>query len=271
MTTGYLGPKGTFTYQAAGLLVPGSERQPYYAIDDVLKAAITGEIQYGVVPIENSTEGFVNATLDSLIFDREGLYIKKELFLPVSHSIMALSGTKKEEIKRILSHPQALAQCRKYLNTYFKDVPLIPSASTAEAARLVAEGGVGDAAIAIEPAAEIYGLSVIDKEIQDQKFNHTRFILLSKEDTSLPKAGSKTSIAFSTANKPGELYKILDIFSLWDINMTAIISRPMRNCPGEYVFFVDIEGYDENDAKDALKMIRRKAKLFKNLGTYIQS
>jgi prephenate dehydratase len=274
MDIAYFGPEGTFTEQAAGrfagsLGTQGLSLSPLATIEDVFEAVGSGKAAYGVVPIENSTEGAVNTTLDTLIFDA-GLFILKQLSLPIVQNMMTGKDNAEGMIKKIVSHPQALAQCRKFLNRNYPGVTVEAANSTAEAARKAARSGPeeGIAAIGSKNSAEIYGLRIIHDNIQDNKDNTTQFILLTGTDTSAPKAGCRTSVVFSTEHRPGELYKILDIFAIWGLNMTKIISRPVKNRRGEYVFFIEIESDNITDVADALAMVERKAIFFKNLGSY---
>lgn len=277
MQIAYLGPEGTFTEQAARLIIKSIERDPVLlkpmtTIEDVFEQVESGRAGFGVVPVENSIEGAVNATIDTLIFDY-GLFISNQFSMPVVQNIMVRNDNDKKAVTKILSHPQALAQCRKFINKHYQGAAIETVSSTSEAARIVAENVFGEneipAAIGAGISAEIYGLKILHSGIQDSLNNTTQFITITKTDTSEPKLGCKTSLAFSTQNKPGELYKILDIFSIWDLNMTKIISRPTKNRHGEYVFFIDIEGYENlPDVRDALAMIKRKTSFYKNLGSY---
>lgn len=266
---GYLGPEGTFSHEAA--LEFDKDKQynyrAYASFRDAIIAVKNNEIHAAIVPIENSLEGAVNATLDVLA-QEEGLLISAEYVLPVKLHLMAKPGTRLEDIKEILSYSQPLGQCRGYLNTNFAGVPQIEKSSTSKAAAKVASGVPGSAAIASGSAAQAYGLDILDSNIQDADNNHTRFVMVSKQYAP-PTGRDKTSIVFSTQNTPGSLYRILDIFSLWDINMTRIESRPTKNLLGQYVFFIDIDGHiEEQDVADALKMIQRKTSFYRFLGSY---
>lgn len=267
MKVSYLGPKGTFTEQACISLYKDAERVPVSTFFEALVKVQEGIFEKCVVAIENSTEGIVNTTLDPLVFDVD-LFIDKLIIIPIKQNILVKKGTEKEMIQKIISHPQALAQCRRFTRAHFPGAVEETSPSTAEAARVVSESSGEVAAIGPLLSAEIYDLEVLFKSAQDNNTNRTHFISVGKEDTSEPKEGCITTIAFSTINKPGELYRILDIFSLWDINMVKISSRPMRNKPGEYIFVVDIENNNPEDVKDALTMVKRKTNFFKILGTY---
>ncbi|MDR1533383.1 MAG: prephenate dehydratase [Clostridiales bacterium] len=269
MQIGYLGPEGTFSQMAAMCL--GGEKgrlRAFQTIGDCVAAVECGLVAAGVVPVENSTEGVINTTVDCLIFDAH-VYIQEQIAIKIDHQLMAKTKSTAKDIKKIFSHSQTLAQCRKFLNDNFRGIPQVAVSSNAEAARHVAGSQEPAAAIAPAFAAEIYGLAVLMENIQDSAQNQTRFALISKGDTSAPAPGCKTTLAFGTPNRPGALYKVLEIFSLWDINLTSIISRPMRGTPGEYVFVVDAEcPGNVEDLRDGLKMIRRKTYFYKVLGTY---
>ena len=276
MKIAYLGPEGTFTEQAAKCFMDSMDQQglslsPLASIEDVFEAVETGAAACGVVPIENSIEGGVNVTVDTLIFDSD-LFISKQLTLPIIQNLMVSEKNAGAEITKIISHPQALAQCRKFINRTYPDAVIEVANSTAEAARAAAswqEGGGNVAAIGPKNSAAIYGLKVIHENIQENNSNTTQFVLLTKTDTSAPKSGCSTSVVFSTKDRPGELNRVLGIFSIWELNMTRILSRPTKNRHGEYVFFIEISGYEDvADVSEALAMIERKTIFFKNLGSY---
>jgi len=273
----YLGPAGTFTEQAANCFIRSIGKRkfdlsPMNTIEDVFRAVESGDALYGVVPVENSIEGAVNTTVDSLIFDSQ-LFVMKQLDLPITQNLMVNGKNKSGKITKIISHPQALAQSRKFISKNYPDAVIEAACSTAEAAKTVAEfkpkRNESVAAIGSKMSAELYDLKIIHEDIQDNKNNTTQFFLLTKEDTSEPKIGCSTLIVFSTEDKPGELYKILDIFAIWDLNMTKIMSRPTKNRRGEYVFFIELSGYENvSDVSDALTMVERKTSFFRNLGSY---
>jgi len=265
---GYLGPRGTFTEKAVKGFNLAGDFILYESIKSVLEGVHNGEVFHGVVPVQNTTEGIVNVTIDTLTFDVD-LQIKKQLVLPVSHSLMVNKNNKDCMVDKILSHPQAIAQTRKYVGENFKHAEIIEVSSTAKAGEIVAGSNENIAAICTDICADIYDLKVLKNDIQDLKNNKTYFILVSKEKNDVPKNHNKMSIVFSTSHKPGELYKVLDIFSLWDINITQITSRPMRDTEGEYIFYIDIEITDNSDdVKDALVMVKRKSNFFKIFGSY---
>lgn len=271
MKIGYLGPEGTFSQIAAvkyieSLQNADNQLVAFSRISDVLEAVNSGNIEEGVVPFENSIEGTVNYTLDSLIFD-VNLYIKREIVIPICHNLMTRHECIGKKPKKIFSHPQSLAQCRKYLASHFSDVETIQVLSNSEAAKIVKESSDDYFAISTLPASKIYDLDIIESGIQDAEHNMTRFLVVTKDPESVSTFG-KTSLVFSTEHKPGSLYKILDILSIWDVNLTKIESRPMKDCLGKYIFYIDFECEDANNRYDAMKMLKRKTEFFKFLGTY---
>lgn len=268
---GFLGPKGTFSYEALKIYINGKKGEytpcAYNAIQDIIIDINNGNIDEGIVPIENSLEGAVNATLDILASDVE-LMIKSELVIAIRENILVKKGTSDSEIKYILSHPQPLGQCRNYILANYPMAQVKCTYSTAGAAEEVAAGNGQLAAIGSVASAEEYGLEILHRDVHDNDSNHTRFVIVSLKDS--PRSGNdKSAIVFSTDNKPGSLYRVLDIFNLWDINMSRIESRPAKNELGKYIFFVDIIGHkDDDDIRDALTMIKRKTSFFKFLGSY---
>lgn len=266
---GFLGPQGTFSHEAAEVFTIGKayDLKEYLSIKDVLNSVRNGEVDEAIVPIENSLEGAVNVTLDVLA-EENTLFIINELIIPINLNLVVKKGTAFEDIKVIVSHPQPLGQSRNYLNDKFPCAVQIEESSTSRAAQKVAEADGSYAAIASATAARLNGLEVLEGNVQDVKNNHTRFVVVSRELQK--KTGrDKTSIVFSTENKPGSLYRILDIFSLWDINMTKIESRPAKNKLGRYIFFIDIDGHAEDqDVSDALTMVKRKTSFYRLIGSY---
>jgi len=267
---GFLGPKGTFSQEALLDYKKGENdfvQCAYNTFAEIIHAVNKDEIDEGIVPIENSLEGAVSATLDTLATDVD-LKIKAEIAIEVKQNLLVRKGTDIEKIKFILSHPQPIGQCREYLQNNFNHANIRFIYSTAEAAREVAECDFNMAAIGSVTAANVYGLDIIEEGIQDRKHNFTRFVVVSKTVAEKSK-NNKTSIVFSTEDKPGSLYRILDIFSLWDINMTRIESRPAKNKLGKYIFFIDLKGHVEDaDIRDALTMVKRKTSFYKFLGSY---
>ncbi len=267
MKYGYLGPKGTFSHSAADFFSNGEETVPFTSIYNVLSAVDSGEIDFGVVPVENSTEGSINATLDSLIFDFD-LKMKAQLNMPIAESLVVKEDTAFEDITSVLSHPQPLAQCSHYLRENLPKAETFSVSSTTEAMRQVSQSPEPIAAIGNKISAPMYGLKALRENIQDDKRNFTQFALVSKKAGDKAEENNKTTIAFSVLNEPGSLFKILSIFSIYDVNMTKIISRPMRNRPEEYVFYVELENSSVKDIEESLTMVKRKTSFFKILGTY---
>jgi chorismate mutase/prephenate dehydratase len=265
LTVAYLGPEGTFTQQAALKHFGHSvETVALAAIDEVFREVEAGSAQFGVVPIENSTEGVVSHTLD--MFMRSDLKICGEVQLRVHQHLLshadALDG-----IKKIVSHQQSLAQCREWLDANLPNVERVPVSSNAEAARMAANDNA-TAAIAGQSAAEIYGLKILADNIEDEPDNTTRFLVIGRLQTS-PSGRDKTSLLLSGRNKPGALYQLLGSLANHSINMTRIESRPSRQNAWEYVFFLDIEGHAEDEkVKQTLSELQAEAALFKLLGSY---
>lgn len=268
MQIGYLGPSGTFSEQAATLYCSDAKYISYHTIDDVIQAVDKNLIEVGIVPIENSIEGTVNVTMDTIIFNAD-IKIIAEIVIPIEQNFLVSKNYNNEQITKILSHPQALAQCREFLNKNYHHAQQIPTSSTSEAAKLVASSNGPWAALGNLLCAKLYNMKVLYSKIQDNKSNETRFIVISKKSENKVETESKTSIAFSTNNEPGALFKILNILALWNINMTKIISRPMKKSIGEYVFFVEVEGDISNeDMQEAMKMVQRKTSFYKLFGSY---
>lgn len=266
---GFLGPKGTFSQQALVAFMGNNnfEGVEFTSIPSILQAVAQNTVGEAIVPMENSIEGGINATIDMLSAE-SCLYIKNEFILHVEQNLLSLAGTSINNITRVLSHPQPIGQCSKYINNILGNAVISFTSSTAAAAAEVRSGVNGLAAIGPKLAGDIYGLEILASGIQDDDNNFTRFVIVSKSDS--PRTGKdKTSIVFSTDDKPGSLYRVLDILNLWDINMMRIESRPAKNMLGRYIFFVDIEGHRQDpDVRDALSMIERKSSYFRILGSY---
>lgn len=261
MKLGYLGPKGTFSYEAAIKYNSDMEYVEYKTLYETVNAIVNNEVDEIIVPIENSLQGGVRDVLDSII-ETENIFIKKELILKINQNLLVSKETTKENIHTIYSHPQALAQCKKYLLENFKNVNLIEVASTALSAKEII-GKTGVAAIANKACATEYGLTLLDENIQDNDFNETKFWVLSREKNI---AGKKMSMVFSTKNTPGALYKVLRIFYSYDINLTKIESRPAKTVLGEYIFLIDLE--INKYIETALKDLKEECKYIKILGIY---
>jgi chorismate mutase domain of proteobacterial P-protein, clade 2 len=261
----FLGPEGTFT-QAAVLkqFGQGVEMIPLAAIDEVFRKVESGAAQYGVVPVENSTEGVINHTLD--MFLNSPLKITGEVELRIHQHLMSHCEDV-AEIKCVYSHQQSLAQCRGWLDEYLPRAPRIAVSSNAEAARH-ASTHAGAAAIAGSAAAEVYKLSVLVPNIEDEPDNTTRFLVIGSH--TVPASGAdKTSLLISAQNRSGALARLLEPLARYEVSMTRIESRPSRRGTWDYVFFVDIEGHvDDEKVRLALNELAEKASLFKVLGAY---
>ncbi len=241
------------------------EVKPCKSFDEVFESVKTGTVDYGVVPIENSIEGSVNRTYD--LFLEYDLKVCGEIIIRISHCLIAHKGTKIDQIKTVYSHPQALAQCRKFLEQH--KLRAISTFDTAGSVKMIKEEKLTDAAaIASERAAKIYNMTILEKEIEDIKNNSTRFFVLDKRDS--PYSGmDKTSIIFAAKSVPGALYKILKEFANRNINLTKIESRPTKSTPWEYHFYLDFEGHrTETKCQQALESISDKTVFVKILGSY---
>jgi chorismate mutase / prephenate dehydratase len=261
----YLGPQGTYS-QAAVLKHFGHAAQAVAvpALDEVFREVEADSVQYGVVPVENSTEGGVNQSLD--LFVASPLKICGEVELPIHHHLLSQSEDT-AAITKIYSHPQSLAQCRVWLDTHMPNIERIPVSSNAEAARRAADEA-GTAAIAGHMAAELYQLKICARRIEDYLHNTTRFAILGKQNVP-PTGRDKTSLLLSAANRPGSLYHLLEPLAANGLSMTRIESRPSRQAAWDYVFYIDIEGHVEDaPMRTALETIRAHSSLFKHLGSY---
>ena len=261
----YLGPPATHTHLAC-LQKFGSSVQtlPQESIQEVFSCVEREKAAYGVVPIENSTEGVVNRTLD--MFLESEVKICGEILTRISHDFLSLSGDP-QRVKKIYSHPQALAQCRQRLRKNFPQAELLEALSTARAAQMAAQDDEA-AAVASSLAAQMYGLKIIESNIEDYRHNYTRFLVLGKKMAA--KTGQdKTSLLFSIADAPGALYGVLKPFAEKSINLTKIESRPIKDKPWEYVFFLDFEGHAQDEGvQDALQELKSKVLFWKLLGSY---
>jgi chorismate mutase/prephenate dehydratase len=261
----YFGPEGTFTHIASIRHFGSfSTYTPVESIKAVFDAVEYGEASYGLVPIENSSEGVVSHTLD--MFMDYNLKIAAEVMLEVSHNLLSKSG-EKGRIKRIYSHPQALAQCRGWLEANMPGIPPLASVSTAKAAEIVSHDDDA-AAIASELAARLYDLKFVRRHIEDKKNNFTRFLVIAKESPGRSGA-DKTSIMFSVNDKPGALYDILHPFKEAKISLTKIESRPSKRRAWEYIFFVDMQGHiEEEKLRKAIEKVKRNCLYLTHLGSY---
>ena len=267
LTIAYLGPEATYTHLASRQQFgAAAEYVPSNTVADVFREVETGRAHLGVVPVENSTEGMVAHTLDLLA--ESPLSICAEASLAVRHCLLARAGTELTDVRRVVAHPQGLAQCRRWLGEHLAGVPLEQETSNARAAER-ARDETGVAAIAAEAAATAYGLVVLARAIQDEPDNLTRFVVLATHDASAPTGDDKTSILFSVRDEIGILAKMLRPFAAHKIDLIKIESRPLRGRPWEYVFFLDLVGHRrERRVRQALAEVERSALRLKILGSY---
>lgn len=261
----YLGPEGTYCEQAV-LDHFGStpERRPVGSIDEVFEAVERGVADYGVVPVENSTQGVVPQTLDRFV--STPLSVRAEIVLRIDHCLLAAPETRK--VRRVVAHAQSLAQCREWLARHHPGVALEAVASNAVAARLAAEQR-GVAAIAGRKAAQRYGLRVLAASIQDQPDNFTRFVVVGRQASAEPGGDDKTSIVFAVPHQPGALHRVLEPFARNGVNLGSIESRPMKGRPWEYLFFADLSGHVRDPAvRRALRAVEKRTLFLKVLGSY---
>ena len=266
MKVAFQGEIGAYSESAVySFFGSSAEVKPCKNLSDVFESVKKEETLYGVVPIENSIEGSVNRTYD--LFLEYDLKVCGEIVLKIAHCLIAHPGTQLESIKTVYSHPQALAQCRIFLEEL--GCRLISTFDTAGSVKMIKEEGLMDAgAIASNRAAEIYSMKILAKEIGDTPNNYTRFFVLSKQD-SPHSDGNKTSIIFSVKSIPGTLYAVLKEFAARDINLTKIESRPTKRTPWEYNFYLDFDGHrNEEKRREALESIRDRTLFVKILGSY---
>jgi chorismate mutase/prephenate dehydratase len=262
----FQGERGAYSESAVYQFF-GAETQvkPCRDFKDVFDSVCTQETQHGIVPVENSLEGSVPQNYD--LFLRYDLKVCGEVVVKIEHCLVANPGAALEDIKVVYSHPQALGQCRSFLEEF--DRELIPTYDTAGSVKMIKEKGlINAAAIASKRAAELYGMHILAEDIADNSENYTRFFVLSTKD-SAPTGKDKTSIIFSAAHKPGSLYNALGEFAKRGINLTKIESRPTKQTPWEYNFYLDFEGHRcETRCIEALKALERYAVFIKILGSY---
>ncbi|UNC90702.1 prephenate dehydratase [Candidatus Contubernalis alkaliaceticus] len=270
---GYLGPPGTFTQEALFkyIQLPPEEIKEYSTISEVIRA-IGKEVEWGIVPVENSLEGSVNITLDILARETN-LVINGEVIIPVSHHLLGKEGGTTGDVKHLYSHPQAVAQCRKFIEKHLPQSQTELTLSTAQAARLISERRNDNtcAAIGTRRAADLYGLKVLEENIHDYDCNYTRFIVLSLKHNREATGKDKTSLVFGIKDGPGALYQVLKEFALRQLNLTRIESRPSKRNFGDYLFFVDLEGHlNEPKIKETLESVGENTVFLRVLGSYPQ-
>ena len=265
----FLGPKGTNTEQATIIYNPKANPIICSSINEIFEMVTSKKADEGVVPIENSIDGPITDTLDTLIHE-SNLSIQKEIVLNISHCLISnKNSSTKEKFSEIFSHPQALGQCKKYLLNKYPKTKLIASMSTSEAVKFVSSSNKNIAAIGTDRSADIYGGQILEKNIQDNMNNSTRFIVLSHEKTS-PSGNDKTSLCFSfSKDAPGSLYKVLGKFAKKQINLTKIESRPSKNTLGQYVFLIDFKGHQEEELiKETIFEVKQEVSELKLFGSY---
>jgi prephenate dehydratase len=269
---GFLGPAGTFSEQVIERLddLADAQRVPYTLMTDVLFGVAEGELDLGVVPVENAIEGTVNAIVDTLAFDVDVL-IQREMLEPVSLNLLTVPGAPLSGIKRVIAIPVASAQCRTWLREHLPDVEYVAANSNAEAAELAAAAAdPAIAAVANLRAGELYGLDVAAAEIEDHPENATRFVLVAPGGVPAPTGHDKTSIVvFQRADRPGSLLAILQEFAARSINLSLLLSRPTKTSLGDYCFLLDLDGHIADPVvADCLRNLRAKQADVKFLGSY---
>jgi chorismate mutase/prephenate dehydratase len=262
----FQGERGAYSESAVYQFF-GSETQvkPCREFKDVFESVAKGETPYGVVPMENSIEGSINQNYD--LFLKYDLKVCGEVIVKIEHYLIANIGVVLADVKSVYSHPQALAQCRHFLEEFGRE--LIPTYDTGGSVKLLKENGFRNAAaVASERAANIYGMQILARDIADNPENYTRFFVLSKEDAAAT-GKDKTSIIFGAAHAPGALFQALGEFAKRDINLTKIESRPTKQTPWEYNFYLDFEGHrTEKQCAEALKALEKYSAFIKVLGSY---
>ena len=260
------GELGSFSHEAARAMVPSAKVVPCARSLEVFDRVKRGSVDGAVIPIENSLAGSVAEHFD-LLLSRD-VHIVREFRLRIVHNLITLPGANLKTVRRVFSHPVALDQCRDLFARNPKLEP-VPFYDTAGSVKHVVEEGLTDAAgIASRRASEVYGGKILKAGIEDDKRNFTRFFLIHRGKPRASAGANKTSLAFSTKNIPGALFKSLSVFALRDISLSKIESRPLRGRPWEYVFFVDLLRGDDEDSRNALRHLGEVTDLVKVLGIY---
>jgi chorismate mutase/prephenate dehydratase len=262
---GFLGPEGTYTHAAAFKHFGSSATVlAQTTIEDIFRAVESGEVDYGVVPVENSIEGMISHTLDS--FFTSPLKICGEILLRIRHQLLSTANAV-GDVERVVSHAQSLAQCRRWLTQHLPNAELLTASSNAEAVRQIRNDNRA-AAIASAAAGEIYEVPVLQSNIEDDAANTTRFLVIGKQSPP-PSGEDKTSLMVSNPNKPGALHRILTPLADQNVSMTRIESRPSKAALWEYVFFIDVEGHAEDPkVREALARLEDEAGFVRSLGSY---
>ena len=266
MKIGFQGAAGAYSEAAAQRGWPGAETVAFDRFEDVFEGVRAGRTSHGILPVENSIGGSIHRNYDLLL--EHDLPIVGEAELTVVHNLLSLPGTTLPAVRRVFSHPQALAQCEMFLHT-LPGIEIVATYDTAGSARMIHDGNLTDtAAIASLRAGEIFGLSVLQAGIQDYADNITRFVIIGRDGKALGQP-DKTSLAFALHNGPGALFKALSVFALRDIDMTKLESRPARGRPWEYVFYADLSaGREELRCGRAIVHLAEFARWVKTLGSY---
>jgi prephenate dehydratase len=268
---GFLGPAGTYSEEALRVSAPEPvEEIPYPTIYDTVMAVHGGEVDRAVVPIENALEGAVSITLDTLALDATDVRIVAEVVHPIHHCVVAAEEIDLAEVKRVISHPQATAQCRRFLRERLADAELVVAPSTADAVMSVRASSEPEVALGSRLAAELYGCRVLVADVEDHPDNETRFVWLASA-AEAGEAGSKTSLVFwgGGDQSPGWLVHALQELADRGVNLTRIESRPRRTSLGHYMFFIDLEGgAGEPAVADALAALGGQVEVLRVLGSY---
>jgi len=283
MRTGYLGPPGTYSEEAvkASPHPPDMELVPMPTIYDTVLGVHEGALDRALVPVENSLEGSVNATLDALALEASDVVIVGEVVHPIRHCLLAREPVALEDVRTIVSHPQASAQCARFIRTRLARATVVPAASTAEAVRMVAEHGGPDgatwAAVGNRAAGNLYGCVVLEAGVEDLPDNETRFVWIARRGTPAARVAGRAGGAFKSslvfwgvgADTPGWLVRCLSEFAFRGVNLTRIESRPLKAGLGRYMFFVDCEGAEEDGrVAEAIGALRGHAQEVRVLGSY---
>lgn len=265
----YLGPEGSYTQIAAELIASGEVLTPSNSIKKIITSVDENPKAKGIMPLENSLEGIVRESIDNIIRTKDpSLKIIKEVILPISHCLVT-KAKDLNQIDTIYSHPQALGQCQNYINNNMHaNIKIIATASTSEAVKMIQDKDDSYAAIANEKAASLYKINILEKEINDEPDNKTRFVLLGREQ--LEKTGNdKTSFAFSTQNKAGALVDVMSILKKHNINLSYIDSRPSKKVFGTYTFFIECDAYiKDTNLKEAIEEIKPLTTFIRFVGSY---
>lgn len=263
---GYLGPEGSFSHQAVNSLV-SVEPVAYPSLEDLLGAVALGSLDQALVPIENSLEGTVSATIDGLVFDYD-LVIVQEIVLPIHLHLLARPDVALEDVKSVRSYVHALAQVRSFIHE--RGLETVQTTSTSQAAHDVAESSEPWGAVGSSLAGELFGLHVVAADIEDHPDNATRFVLVGRDDVAAPTGHDRTTIVcFQDADRPGSLYAMLGRFAARDINLTKLESRPTKQALGDYCFVIEFEGHVADDVvADCLADLQAHLARVKFLGSY---